>query len=135
MDITDVHAPRFCHLAWLAESALVRTLAHHPTYLGPECFHAKIFPDDPQVYCWTSLLAKWQLVRPSAISSTWALPMANFADANSDIQRSEPERAFWKKVFSDHAWGYSETWYLPSIDHRGSGGHSSALAAVSFREQ
>ena len=109
----------------------MKTLAHYTTYLGPECFDAKIFPYDPQVYCWTSLLAQWQLVRPSAISSTWALPMANFANANS-LELSEPETAFWKKVLND-AWRYSETWSIRSVDHRGSGGHSSALAAVNVQ--
>ena len=53
--------------------------------------------------------------------------MANFANANS-LELSEPETTFWKKVLND-AWGYSETWFIRSIDHQGSGGHSSALGA------
>jgi hypothetical protein len=95
IDITDVQEPRYGYLLALEDG--VHIMAHPPTHLGEDYFNAQIFPSHPEIYDWTSRLAQWQLVRPSAIHSAWGFPIAQVHPRDVfNLGENEPE--FWELI-------------------------------------
>src|SRR2546423_1945505 len=95
VDITDVQQPRYCYL-W-AQGHGVRILAHPPTNLGEDLFDAPIFHQNREIYHWTSKLAEWQLIRPSAISSAWGFPISQ-VQTRDLFKIGENESDFWRPI-------------------------------------
>lgn len=110
VDITDVHAPRYCYL-WAREDG-VRILAHPPTNLGEDLFDAPIFHKNPEICHWTSRLAEWQLVRPSAIYSAWGFPITP-VQTRDLFEIGDNESDFWRRTI--RPWGYSNLRHYTTV--------------------